>query len=195
MSTANSNTTPSPYLRTKVLTASAEELRIMLYDGAIKFCRQARHALEKRELEPMYNAIVRAQQIVSELSSSLDHTTNPQLCQKLAGLYNYIYLRLVDANMERDTAHLDEAIRLLEFQRETWTMALKKMRNSQDDSPGVAVPPSPGMRSSESPGSPAAQPAQEPPNPIATIGPARPVRPRDPFTPAPPPSSSFSVQG
>lgn len=184
MTTANSNSSPSAYLRTKILTASPQELRILLYDGAVKFCRQARHALEKHEFESMYNAIIRAQKVVTELSTSLDHASDPELCGKLAGLYNYIYLRLVDANMERDTARLDEAIRLLEYQRETWMLAIKKSRGSQDEPAATAsgLDPQPVAPVEQS-------------NPIASIGPTKAVRPGAAFNTTPPALSSFSVQG
>lgn len=118
--------TINPYLRTKVLTASPQELRLMLYDGALKFCRQARPALEARHYEESYNNLIRAQNIVLELSNSLNHKAAPELCDRLAGLYNYLYRRLVDANVERDTAILDEVIELIEYERETWQMLMNQ---------------------------------------------------------------------
>jgi len=122
----------NPYLRTKIMTASAEELRLMLYDGAIKFCRQAHDALGKKDFESSFNAIGRAQKIVLELSTSLNHNIAPELCDRLGALYTYIYRRLVDANIEHDVAPLDEAITLLDFERETWRMLMH-----QTDDAGV----------------------------------------------------------
>ena len=66
------------YLRTKVLTASSEELRLMRYDGAIKFSRQAASTLESGDFEASYEAIVRAKKIVLELSSHLNHNLMPE---------------------------------------------------------------------------------------------------------------------
>ncbi len=129
MSTMN-QTGPNPYLRTKILTASPEELRLMLYDGALKFSRVARTAMENKQVEDAYNALMRAQKIVLELSSSLNHSIDPKLCEKLASLYTYIYRLLVDANMERSPAKVDEAVKLLEYERETWAMLMKKNGNA-----------------------------------------------------------------
>jgi flagellar protein FliS len=117
----------NPYLKTKIMTASPEELRLMLYDGALKFCRQAKAALEKKNFEESYNNLMRAQKIVLELSTSLNHDADPQLCQRLSALYTYVYRLLVDANMKRETAIIDEAIKLIEYERETWQMLMKKL--------------------------------------------------------------------
>ena len=42
--------TPNSYLRNAVMTASPEQLHLMLYDGAIRFSLQARDAIEARDL-------------------------------------------------------------------------------------------------------------------------------------------------
>jgi flagellar protein FliS len=121
------NQGPNPYLKTRIMTASPEQLRLMLYEGAIKFCRQAREALPKRDFETSYNALTRAQKIVLELSTSLNHQVAPDLCSKLNALYTFIYRRLVDANLHRDVAPIDEAINLLEYEKETWQMLMKQV--------------------------------------------------------------------
>lgn len=128
MATASAN----PYLRTKILTASPEELRLMLYDGAVKFCRQAREALDRKDLETSYTGLMRAQKIVLELSTSLNHTADPDLCSKLSSLYTYIYRLLVDANMDRDLKKIDEAIGLLQYERETWHLLMQKVSNTRE---------------------------------------------------------------
>ena len=115
------------YLRTQVLTATPEQLQMMLYDGAIRFAEQARPALAAKNWEASYNAISRAQRIITELTSSLRHDIAPELCGRLASIYNFIYQKLVEANVEHKTESLDEAIRILKIQRETWEMLLKQL--------------------------------------------------------------------
>jgi len=144
----------------------------MLFDGAIKFCRQAVDAIGREDWEGMYNALVRAQKIVIELNTSLDHEVDPELCGKLASLYNYIYRRLVDANLERDDSPVHESIGLLEYERETWQMVIRKTE-SEDGSGGAAAEA-------------AAQPAG---NPIGRIAPES-----DEAEPAPR-SPGLSVEG
>src|SRR5437762_8720929 len=90
------------YLRTRVLTATPEQLQMMLYDGAIRFSEQARAALGKRDYETNYQMIARVQKIVAELISALKPDVAPDLCARLAALYNFVYRRLTDASVRRD---------------------------------------------------------------------------------------------
>src|SRR5882724_301008 len=88
------------YLRTKVLTATPEQLQMMLYDGALRFCEQARAALVEKNYEQSYNLISRVQKILMEMICSLKHDVSPDLCGKLAALYNYAYRKLIEANID-----------------------------------------------------------------------------------------------
>ena|SRR5437899_2823701 len=115
------------YLRTNVLTATPEQLQMMLFDGALRFCEQARTALLARNFEQSFNLISRVQKILLELSCSLKHDVLPDLCGKLAALYNYAYRKLIEANVRHDLASLDEAIGVLKYQRETWAMLLDQL--------------------------------------------------------------------
>lgn len=119
------------YLRTKVLTATPEQLQLMLYDGALRFCDQAKTALQQKNYEQSYLLISRAQKIVLELSCALKHNVQPDLCGKLAALYNFAYRKLIDANMEHDISALDEALEVLRYQRETWAMLLDQLGKSK----------------------------------------------------------------
>ena len=91
--------------------------------------------MEQKEFETAYNNLMRAQKIVLELSTSLNHDVDPDLCQKLSALYTYIYRLLVDANMQHRTEPIDEAIKLLNYERETWQMLIQRLaeENGQRD--------------------------------------------------------------
>jgi len=115
------------YLKTKVLTATPEQLQLMLYDGAIRFGEQAKVALEQRDFEASYNGISRAQRIVTEMIGSLKHDVNPELCGKLAALYNYVYRKFIEANIDHKIDSLTEALDILKYQRETWMMLLDQL--------------------------------------------------------------------
>lgn len=132
------------YLRTKILTANPQELRLMLYDGAIRFCHQARKGLEERDYEVSYNGLMRAQKIVLELSTSLNHQVSPELCDKLSSLYTYIYKLLVEANMSHQPRQVDEAVKLLEYERATWQMLMDRLGG--DDASHPAHDPATGAR-------------------------------------------------
>jgi len=61
------------------------------------------------------------------LAGSLKHNVAPDLCGKLSSLYNFVYRKLVEANVDHQTAPLDEALRILRYQRETWAMLLDQI--------------------------------------------------------------------
>jgi len=101
----------------------------MLYEGVLRFCRQAKSGLnqEKQDIEACHTNLVRAQKIVLELSTSLRPEVAPELCEKLNALYVYIYRRLVDANTLHDTSAIDEAINLIEYDKQTWEMLMTQL--------------------------------------------------------------------
>jgi flagellar secretion chaperone FliS len=112
------------YLRSTILTATPEQLQLMLYDGAIRFGEQARAALDKKDYSESYELITRVQKILTELTCSLRHEVFPELCEKLSALYSFAHRKLTDANIEHKIEPLDEAMNVLRFQRETWAMLL-----------------------------------------------------------------------
>jgi flagellar secretion chaperone FliS len=115
------------YLQTKVLTATAEQLQMMLFDGCISACEQGRVALQKKDYERSFQALSKAQAIVNQLLCSLKPDISPDLCKKLKGLYTFAYRRLVDANLHHRIDALDEAMKVLKYQRETWAMLMEKL--------------------------------------------------------------------
>ncbi|HUO07186.1 MAG TPA: flagellar export chaperone FliS [Phycisphaerae bacterium] len=115
------------YLKTKVMTASPEMLTLMLWDGAIRFAEQAKEAIRRKDIEGSFKALVRSQKIITELSTALNRNINPDLCGKLAALYNFIYRRLVEANITKDEKLVDDALEIMRHQRETWVMLMDKL--------------------------------------------------------------------
>jgi flagellar protein FliS len=100
----------------------------MLFDGAIRFAEQARPKMTDKDIEGAHNLLIRAQRIVLELVSALDKAIGDELYKNLTGLYVFIYGRLIEANMQRNSALVDEAIRILRMLRGTWAEAIEKMQ-------------------------------------------------------------------
>ncbi|MBX3403451.1 MAG: flagellar export chaperone FliS [Phycisphaeraceae bacterium] len=125
------------YLRTKVLTASPEELRLMLLEGAIKFLRQGRDGLERKDHEASFDGFSKCRNIVLELMNSVRPDIAPDLCGRVTSLYTFIYTKLVEAGFERDLVKADKVIEMLEFERETWALAMQKAAEERQ-SPGAA---------------------------------------------------------
>ena len=125
------------------MTASPAELRLLLFDGAIKFGDQAREALLRADYEELFDAITKCQNIVMELINALRHEVSPALCQKLSALYTFVYGRMVRGSTERNVEFLDEGLELLRYERETWMMLMEKLGDGDATSSARSAPASP----------------------------------------------------
>jgi flagellar protein FliS len=117
----------SEYLRSRVMSASPEELRLMLLEGGIKYISQGKAALERKDFEGMFNGLSAGRNIVMELMMTIRPEPNPKLAETVKALYTFIYTLLVDAGMEKDTGKLAKVIQLLEYERETWVLLMQQL--------------------------------------------------------------------
>ena len=115
------------YLKGAVMTASPEQLQLMLLDGAIRFAQRGKEAMEKDDIEGAFNGFERAQRIVLELSNGLRREVHPNLVDQMVALYDFTYRRLIDANLHREVQAVDDALRILRHQRETWAILIKNL--------------------------------------------------------------------
>ncbi|NLM52708.1 MAG: flagellar export chaperone FliS [Firmicutes bacterium] len=118
---------PNPYQKyqkTMVETVTPAQLVLMLYNGAIRFLKQAQMGLEEGKLEVCHQNILKAQDILTELMTSLD-LEQGEIARNLYQLYDYMYHRLVDANIKKDGQILLEVQQFLSELRETWSEAIK----------------------------------------------------------------------
>lgn len=129
------------YLRTKVLTAPPEQLRLMLLDGAIRFATQGREALERRDVEGTYNGVSQCRNIVFELMTSIGADADPQLAERVRALYTYMYTRLLEASTERNASKLTEVIDLLVYERDTWVMFIDRLSAERAGARGAGQAP------------------------------------------------------
>ncbi|MCM1495254.1 MAG: flagellar export chaperone FliS [Bacteroides sp.] len=111
------------YSARKVETASPAELTLMLYEGAIKFCNIAASAIEKRDYEKANLNIQKARNIIVELQSTLDHKY--AIAKEFDTVYDYIFHKLVDANMKKDSEALEEALAQLRDMRDAWKEVMR----------------------------------------------------------------------
>lgn len=126
------------YFRNSVLTATPEQLQLMLYDGAIRFATQAREFLQRKDFENSCETLLKAQRIVLQMQDGLRPEVNPELVGQLMALYQFVHRRLVDANMRRSTEAIDDALQILHHQRETWAMLLAKFEGAAANADAAA---------------------------------------------------------
>ncbi|HAA24497.1 MAG TPA: flagellar export chaperone FliS [Ruminiclostridium sp.] len=111
------------YRKNSVLTAQPEELTLMLYNGLIKFIMKAQHSISENDLQEAHNNLIKSQNILIELISSLDKSY--EISTSLSLLYDYMYRRLVEANVKKSAEILDEVLDLSKQLRDTWEQAIK----------------------------------------------------------------------
>ena len=117
------------YLRSKIMTASKAELTLMLYDGAIKFCNIALMCIEKKDIPGANTNIQKVEAIIEEFEATLEHKY--QVAKDFENVYNYLYDRLVEANLKKDPEILNEVLEHLRTMRDTWKEVMRTANTKQ----------------------------------------------------------------
>jgi flagellar protein FliS len=120
------------YQEVQVTSRSPLELVVMLYDGAIAALRTAHDAMLRQDLVAKGNAIRKALTIVQHLQSSLNMEEGGEVSAKLDEVYRDVISRILEANVQRNPVHLEEAVRLLTTVREAWSALAGSSTNSLD---------------------------------------------------------------
>ncbi len=87
------------YLATAVQTATPAQLLIMLYDGAIRFCRLGIQGIKQRKFDDVNYNLCKAQEILRELAMTAN--PNMEISENLVKLYDYFVFRLIEANTKK----------------------------------------------------------------------------------------------
>lgn len=111
------------YNNNKIMTASPQELTLMLYDGAIKFNNIAMAAIDENDVQKAHTNIMKVQRIIEEFQMTLDFKY--EVANDFNNVYNYLMTRLREANMSKDKEILEEVSVHLHTMRDTWKEAMK----------------------------------------------------------------------
>ncbi|PKL13412.1 MAG: flagellar export chaperone FliS [Spirochaetae bacterium HGW-Spirochaetae-6] len=115
------------YKETQILTASPGKLIVMLYDGAISSMQAACEFITKKEHYDKANSqLIKAQEIIGELLSSLDLKVGGDFASKMQSLYAYMIKRLMEANFKKDKEPVLEVLKYMQDLRESWAIAAQK---------------------------------------------------------------------
>jgi len=116
------------YKKVQVETADQGKLLLMLYDGALRFLDRARACLEEGDLQGTNNNILRVQDIVNELMSSLKLEVG-DVALSLYRLYEYMSHLLVQANINKDGVPLAQVHQMLKELADSWKESLGGGKN------------------------------------------------------------------
>lgn len=111
------------YQENSITTASGPELTLMLYNGAIKFCNIAIEAIKEKNVQKAHDHIVKAENVIDELRSTLNKKY--EIALEMDELYVYIYQLLVEGNFKKDIQMIEDACMLIKNYRDAWQIAMK----------------------------------------------------------------------
>ncbi len=117
------------YQQNSINTASPGELTLMLYNGCLKFIHIAKKAIVENDIALKNTNLQKAQKIIQELMVTL----NPEMevSKHMLPLYDYVYRRLVEANIQSDKAILEEVEEFVTDFRDTWKQVIQINRQKQ----------------------------------------------------------------
>jgi flagellar protein FliS len=123
------------YQKTAVTTASREKILLMLYEGCIRFIRQATQAMEDKRIADKGKYISKATAILSELLATLDFKVGGELATNLEGLYVFMIDKLIEANIENNPETLRQVDKLMNTLYVGWKDVIENPRPDGVPSP------------------------------------------------------------
>lgn len=130
----------SKYLDGKVKTASQPQLHLMLLEGAIRFGQQAKKIVEcEPDSAEVERLLTRMLDIVEELALSTAGDKE-ELSKQFEERYAFVYRELAACRLNRQLEKLDDCLRLLQFEHETWKLACGKLESHVPEKGSSAQP-------------------------------------------------------
>jgi flagellar protein FliS len=128
--------TRDAYLETQILTATPQRLRLMLIEGTIRKLTAAKTAYDEGDWQKAAADLSHCRDIITELIAGIDPEQNP-VAKQILSVYMFLYSTLVEAQFGRDGSRLDDILRVLEEERQTWRTVCETM----PDRPAPAANP------------------------------------------------------
>ena len=114
---------PDPYLVQQVATASKAMLTSMLFNAAVANTQRAIVHLDEARPQPARRFLIKAQEIVLELRTSLDHEAGGEIAANLERIYDFVYRQLIAASVRGEVRAARDAEQILSDLRDTWQAA------------------------------------------------------------------------
>ena len=122
-------TAQNAYKQNSVTTASPGELTLMLYNGCLKFLHKAKQAIQEKNIQEKNTNLIKPQAIIIELMATLN--MDIEVSKNMFSLYEYMNRRLVEANIQKDVAIIEEVEGLVTEFRDTWKEVIRINRQQQ----------------------------------------------------------------
>lgn len=108
------------YHATQVSTVSKSKLIILMYDGAIRFIKEAMARINANDIAGRGLYISKAQRIVNELENALDKSRGGEVAVSLEKSYIRINKLLTEANISGELPPLKSSLEMLNTLRSAW---------------------------------------------------------------------------
>ncbi|MBN2513838.1 MAG: flagellar export chaperone FliS [Sedimentisphaerales bacterium] len=108
------------YRQNAVTTQTRSQIVVLLYEGAVRFMKQAHTEIHKQNYAAKSICLGRAQEIIFELNASLNMDVGADIAKNLRSLYTFVWTRLNEVNIKNDTVLLERLIRIFEDLAGAW---------------------------------------------------------------------------
>lgn len=125
-----------------ISTSSQGQLILMMYDGALQAVNWSIQCMNQKDVAGQSKHILKAQDIINELSLALDIKQGGEVAKTLEQLYQFVLNQLIQANITSDKIYLESVIKVLSPLRDAWS----RISESSDREPELPDPPAPGTR-------------------------------------------------
>lgn len=127
------------YQKTSITTASREKILLMLYEGCIRFIKQAIVAMEEKKIAEKGKYISKATAIISELMATLDFKIGGQLAIDLENLYVFMIDKLIEGNIGNKVENLKHVEQLMNTLYVAWKDVIENPRPDGVPSPKLQM--------------------------------------------------------
>ena len=125
------------YLNTQVMTATPQKLQLMMIDGAIRFAKQGLALWQKDDLENATESLIRCRRIVTEILGGVKQDGS-ELPQQISAIYTFVFRLLTEAQIEQNQEKINDVVKILEVEQDTWRQVCEKIALSENDSSGTS---------------------------------------------------------
>jgi flagellar protein FliS len=101
------------YQQAQFQTVDRGQLLLMMFDGGDRFLTQAEQKLTGGDVPGFLQSLGRAQAVIAELLSTLDHQKGGEIARNLERLYRFMLDHLLEANLSKSSRHVGQVRRIL----------------------------------------------------------------------------------
>ena len=113
------------YRETQIKTASKGKLIVILYDGLLRFLDLALESLPEKKYDVVNNNIIKAQDVISELSMALNMEAG-EISEKLLSIYSFLNMKLIEGNVQKQVEPILFVRKMVCDLRESWNKIANK---------------------------------------------------------------------